>query len=179
MTGFDETRAAAHPSPFVWRFLLPGLVMLVPALLGPLSPGTGMLALCSVLPLPVLLLWELVAGLRQFARGGPGWPAWLGTGLLLASLVVTSFNTMGAPPWMKERARPLQQALEEWRARHGHLPPMSSIESGFPGELAAPLNASRCFYYRPDGDHYFLTCPGVGFTKCSYDSRTDTWRGWD
>ena len=140
-------------------------------ILGEFSPGIATLQLLLLPASLSLLVVIVIKGLRRPALLFAVAPVVLG-------LILSTRLTMGVPRSVKSRAQVLITAVEGWKAEHGRFPP-SSLEDEFPSELLPALRESGCAFYRPEGDSYSITCPGVAFTKCTYQAARKHWYGWD
>jgi hypothetical protein len=102
-------------------------------------------------------------------------------GLLACWLTIVSAAQViyGVPRWVKANAQSVVGELEGWKSGHGSYPALASADAEFPPALRKVLHRAQCDGYRPTGSGYKLTCRGVLFTKCTFDSLSQRWSSWD
>jgi hypothetical protein len=87
--------------------------------------------------------------------------------------------TGGVPLYVHRAAEPIITALRHYHDMHGTYPPGGGHRDvDTPAELDALITSTRC-HYRTDEDGFRVTCMGVMFNHCTYDSAENRWIVWD
>jgi hypothetical protein len=149
------------------------------ALAGQWSSGLASWAVLTS-PLVHVALLVLIAQMAwRLWKNRSARPQLIGIGAALGAELALAALFWGVPRWVKARSTPAIAALEEWKVAHGDYPGVQLTDSAFPEEIRALLARASCMLYVPRVGAYEITCRGVPFTKCSYDSATRDWTAWD
>lgn len=90
--------------------------------------------------------------------------------------------TSGVPHYVHRDAEPIIAAILQYHDMHGTYPPGGlSFDDETPPELREVLGGNdvmQCIY-STDDDSFRVTCRGVMFNHCTYDSAENRWFVWD
>jgi hypothetical protein len=130
----------------------------------------------------LLAIWALgllIALVVQGVRRRPLSPLLVALGVSALGGFLAIELVLGTPTWVRDRARPAIDALDQFYLESGHYPTVGSLDGDFPRPLRATLEASGRCIYKPRGAGYHLACLSIPFSKCGYDGATRTWTGWE
>ena len=182
MTSHAELPDGESPGPItpftireitIWRASIACIVL---PLLGELTPA---LAYLQFLVVPFV---ALALGITVLLR------AWR-TPRLLGALPMVALGvhlwlrlTGGVPLYVHRAAEPIVTAIRHYRDMHGMYPPGGLYaDDDTPPELREVLgnsDSTQCIYSSRD-DGFRVTCRGVMFNHCTYDSAENRWFVWD